>query len=768
MPTFIRENCFKLPTRPTSAVIGDLPEDWLRRLINQLVEETRRDRVYDYYDAQIGTSSTYAHKTRLIEILTSVYHLVVNTETAVSRKEQILFSLPKEDGELHCTPGFHNRLEQIYLLIISPSPTSLDELTAQLRHDIVDKTARTQSGDIHTINDYFREARMYGYGVLEINAHDPHRGYINRDDMQRELGIAFTSDYTFFKIVHYGINRIKGELEKFGYTGARTTDRAYEGETITSVMAYLRLFFKDIAAEHIFLMDESYSFTLDINWAFITKCFIEELIKAKYFTLSPAELAAIETFRIILSSDPTNLVAPETAIKLVEGFALLHYPRPTPYHHIRNLVDLIATRLPAAYKKTLINELIEKLSLSTADVALLLEQYSQEQRSDIIAYIDPHALTGPVDLRTLLTDIQNNSDEYQQIYFELLVKKQHRLLHSAADLIDICEVIINQDQMSKLLAQLISTDIVFKRLTKDELNYFLTHGTEKQKALIATLVKQPQIRKKIFPSPKELTGKLNYYTLDSLFKRESPARHLIYLDLLDQETIKDIYNASLSSFVALEWVLNALGKKTEATTKFIKLYGLDNCLLHCYGGCDLTGVIQLASYLSEELQLELSKKLTSKKHPLSVYNLSNLNKMDTEETRREGLYFLRKDLPRILRRPEDLSYFLSHAANHKRTYDDSTLKEIIKIKKIELQNSYTTCLIIGIVGTGICAAAYWLPVLGLIVVNPITLSLALVGCLGSIIIPLTVIDHCWRDQKLIKDITTYEEKVIAKHAPPKI
>lgn len=191
-------------------------------------------------------------------------------------------------------------------------------------------------------------------------------------------------------------------------------------------------------------------------------------------------------------------------------------------------------------------------------------------------------------------------------------------------------------------------------------------------------------------------------------------------------------------------------------------------MLHCYGGCDLTGVIQLASYLSEELQLELSKKLTSKKHPLSVYNLSNLNKMDTEETRREGLYFLRKDLPRILRRPEDLSYFLSHAANHKRTYDDSTLKEIIKIKKIELQNSYTTCLIIGIVGTGICAAAYWLPVLGLIVVNPITLSLALVGCLGSIIIPLTVIDHCWRDQKLIKDITTYEEKVIAKHAPPKI
>ncbi len=767
MPTFIRENCFKLPTRPASIVVGDLPEDWLRRLINQLVEETRRDRVYDYYDAQIGTSSTYANKARLIEILTSVYHLVVNTETAVSRKEQILFSLPREDGELHCTPGFHNRLEQVYLLIISPSPTSLDELTAQLRHDIVDKAARTRTSDIHAINDYFREAHLYG--VLEINANDPHRGYIDRNIMQQDLGIAFKSDYTFFKIVNYGINRIRGELEKFGYTGSRTTDRAYEGETINPVMDYLHLFFKEIEAGDIFLMDESYSYTLDINWAFITKCFIEELIKANYFALSPSELRATETFRIILTSDPTNPVTPETAIKLVEGFALLHYPRPTPNDHMRDLFDLIITTLPAAHKTTLINELIERLSLSIADIALLLEKYSLEQRSDIIACINHHALIGPGNYITLLEEIRNQSNDYQQAYFELLVKKQNRLLHSATNLIDMCKSVINPDLISKLFAQLFSTDIVFKRLTKDELNYFLTQGTEKQKALIAALVKQPLFRKKIFPSPEELTDKLNYYTLDSLFRGNSPARHLIYLDLLDQETIKDIYkHPSPPSFLALGWVLNALGKKTEATTKFIELYGIDNCLLHCNGGRDLPNVLQLASYLSEDLQLELSKKLTNKKSPFSVYELSSINRLDAEETRREGLYFLRKDLPKILRRPQDLSYFLRDAANLKRTYEDSTLKEIIKIKKIELQNSFTICIIIGIVGTGICAAAYWLPVLGLIVVNPITLSLALVGCLGSFIIPLTVIDHYWRDQKSIKDITTYEEKVIAKHESPKI
>ncbi len=286
MPELNTHKCYSIPARLLEPLeISSLPENWLSLLIAQIQPDvTNQKHLLDYYTRQI--SPTYTHYLELTKNLQIIF-IYANTASA---NPLILTQMPKETDELHCTAGFHNRVQ--YVLQLLHSPISFDELTALYRKDIVDRAARSLTDDIHTHNLYFIIARNTGFGVLSINEQDAYLYTDNEEIIYNHILRYFESEYTFFKILTDCYHRIKSKAEDFGYLGSKSDSGGYTYDEYNKICDFMKQIFPSLNLTNCLVLT-SESVVIDINWFYIKQLLLHELIKKEYFILSPKETSVL-------------------------------------------------------------------------------------------------------------------------------------------------------------------------------------------------------------------------------------------------------------------------------------------------------------------------------------------------------------------------------------------------------------------------------------------------------------------------------------------
>lgn len=286
MPELNMEKCYHLPAQLLEPLeISSLPEDWLSLLIAQIQPDvTNQKHLLDYYTRQIAP--TYTHYLELTKNLQIIFIYASSTNA----NPLIVTQMPKEPDELHCTAGFHNRVQ--YVLQLLHSPLTFDELTALYRKDIVDRAARKFTHDIHTHNLYFVIARNTGFGVLSINEQDAYLYTDHEEIIYDNILLSFKSEYTFFKILTDCYQRIKSKAEDFGYLGNKSDSGGYTYDEYNKICDFMRRIFPSLNLTNCLVLT-SESVVIDINWFYIKQLLLHELIKKEYFILSPKETSVL-------------------------------------------------------------------------------------------------------------------------------------------------------------------------------------------------------------------------------------------------------------------------------------------------------------------------------------------------------------------------------------------------------------------------------------------------------------------------------------------
>lgn len=281
--TLIVNNAYRIAPK-TDLQINDvyLDPSWFNNFAHELNCKA-------YLNTHVGMNSTYSGRKALKESLSVIYiyyhglnkHMISADEQAAI-KDKIL------EGVELCTPGFHNRINQIIMGF--QTPNSIDALMMRHRTEIVTKLANAHiNDDVHEHNEYFLIANKMGKNVYAINDNDPHLLIVDKDAVRQKITAAFSQHYHPWAIIQNTITEYKNILiNHHNYTGIKAAGYGngdYE-EWCVYLAKLLDLLDEDISLADFLIMDEETVVVTDINWSYITEKFAEALINKGYFNLT--------------------------------------------------------------------------------------------------------------------------------------------------------------------------------------------------------------------------------------------------------------------------------------------------------------------------------------------------------------------------------------------------------------------------------------------------------------------------------------------------
>lgn len=233
----LEKACWVLPSKKEAPQVTDLPDNWLQKLFeiaDNSVAESLRGKLRRRVNVHVGEDSTYKLKKEVLDGLKVLYGKFTHPDTKPDEKTSLTLKLLERAEE--CTPGFHNGVNQ--LVQSFGMPKTLDELLYQVRYEMVEKAALSQSNEIHNYNRFFTLASRIGYGIYPINSRDVYTGSIIDNDIKQILARAFR----FFPLLNGLISQCNSVLCHLGYMGRKTT--GYKRAEMDGFTSFLSEIFK--------------------------------------------------------------------------------------------------------------------------------------------------------------------------------------------------------------------------------------------------------------------------------------------------------------------------------------------------------------------------------------------------------------------------------------------------------------------------------------------------------------------------------------------
>lgn len=263
-----------------------LQQNWLETFSKELNCQTELDH-------HIGKNSSYSGRQAILDALRIIYiyyhglndHKIdVNEQAAI--KDKII------EGIGLCTPGFHNRINQIIMGF--QIPHSIKALMMQYRTEIVSKLANTHETDVHKHNQYYLIANQIGKNVYVTNTTDPYHLFDEIEKITVEINIkrAFSQHYHPWAIILNVVMGFKNILiHHHDYKGFKSEgyNQGDFNEWRNYFAKLLNIHEDDIAYEDFFILNEHTYAVLDINWAYVREQFSLKLFKMNCFNLNPEQ-----------------------------------------------------------------------------------------------------------------------------------------------------------------------------------------------------------------------------------------------------------------------------------------------------------------------------------------------------------------------------------------------------------------------------------------------------------------------------------------------
>jgi hypothetical protein len=320
MPGINPEKCYvQKPEKMHVEESLNMPVNWFVLLVNIIADDILKLNSYDkivffsHLDERIGSGSTYSLKKQLLESIAVILSALTKSETSVDKKLAIATKL--SDGVSQCTPGFHNRVNEVVTSLTIPD--DFDALLAVQRKSIVSNAASlalselNQSGkinkasEIHTYNRYFTIACGDGYGVRALNDNDWYHGQLHDEKIQGDLQAAFVNKFTLFHVLNGLLEQIAEIVKSRGYSG--TKQDGYEYAEFSKFDNEFFASYIYISTDDLFVTKNAENATpviTDINWKNVRLALLRKLQTEKYFIFDCQEEMLLDV--LFNNAEPTE------------------------------------------------------------------------------------------------------------------------------------------------------------------------------------------------------------------------------------------------------------------------------------------------------------------------------------------------------------------------------------------------------------------------------------------------------------------------------
>jgi hypothetical protein len=249
---------------------------------NKIIFLTEKERFYKELERHAGTHSPYTLKPQLLESLATLYALIKHQNTTNEQKQFIASRITEDVSQ--CSSGFTNRVN--YVISCFNMPQNLAELIAQVRFNLVDRiasiiAAKNPQG-IHVHNRVIQVASNAGFGVWPINTNDLYLSTGSHDlsdeDIIKELQTGFNHHFQLFALINALREQIESLVALYGYQGKRELDKEYQQQEYEPFIECFKRFIP-IETEALFETDELSCKITDINWGYVKRVLLQQLIK---------------------------------------------------------------------------------------------------------------------------------------------------------------------------------------------------------------------------------------------------------------------------------------------------------------------------------------------------------------------------------------------------------------------------------------------------------------------------------------------------------
>lgn len=282
-------------TPPPELDLTSLPllaDDWLE----QLATISGVDSVA--FTKHIGEQATYSLKKELLHALQLIFYRL-NGQLDVqlgclSHDEHKQFVLKLTEDLDACTPGFHNRVNDLVSAFASPS--NLAELLYLVRKALF---LVSPDADVHSWNRVSLVASHTGLGIKPNLEHDAYQGLLSDQQIQDYLQQQIAQRFTPEQLPALLTDQFKGLIYAYGYIG-QADESGYTVGFVDQVFATISQFVresgqKDEAKWRYFKIDEETLRIRDINWPLIESCFSITLSQEEYILIRPTTLQQLLT-----------------------------------------------------------------------------------------------------------------------------------------------------------------------------------------------------------------------------------------------------------------------------------------------------------------------------------------------------------------------------------------------------------------------------------------------------------------------------------------
>lgn len=277
--TLVANQAFILVPKADLNIAGiELPYNWLSQF------ETTLDCHFNNGHLLQGYAQVDALKESLRVVYIYYHGLHNNGRTDANLQGAIKDKII--EGAAHCTPGFHNRVNQI--ITGFQLPNTIDALLMHYRTEIVSRAASAYTDDVHGHNQFAIVANQLGKNVDVLNPNDPYR-LIGGNVIPPLISEAFRQHYHPLAIIDNVVTAYKSVLiGHHDYTGIKAA--GYEAGDYDEWRVYLEKLLGmqegAIGLADFLIMDEETFVVTDINWSYVTHRLAEKLLEKRCFRLT--------------------------------------------------------------------------------------------------------------------------------------------------------------------------------------------------------------------------------------------------------------------------------------------------------------------------------------------------------------------------------------------------------------------------------------------------------------------------------------------------
>lgn len=277
-----------------------LPENWKKGLAKHLAQALLKNEnaILAEFERHIGEDATYLYKTEIQRTLKFIYLVLMGNLSSLApyfklSNDQALALMVKATEDLdQCTPGFHNRLNEILQEFFLPK--NVYEILTKIRSQIVSKAASQVNNEVHTKNRFHLTAVTLGFGVEVINKKDVYRGLVEDEEIADCLQRIFHEEYYPFNILLRFKEQLESVLSSLGYRGRN--EAGYPLGDYGIWVNFLKEIFPDepFFSEEVFILNENDNM-VDLNWKGIYLVLWKHFNQKHYFNFSLEQVKEIQT-----------------------------------------------------------------------------------------------------------------------------------------------------------------------------------------------------------------------------------------------------------------------------------------------------------------------------------------------------------------------------------------------------------------------------------------------------------------------------------------